>query len=244
MSLSVISTVQSAAGAATSPIVLPAFGSVAGDLIVIGVRVGGSATITGILDTALNTYIPLTAAVSGALRVQLWYAKNVSANAANVIQISASATTGLGNFVGCAWQISGADTVAPLDQQAVGTNAGASPITSATFTTGQANEIIVSATTGNVSSASTVWASNSGDVVDSAGYPAGGVLAVNFAAQQHRIVSAIQTNTVESMSFTGVTNTSCLIATASFMASAQPAGGGNSSWLTVDLNNGLRGLRH
>jgi hypothetical protein len=64
-----------------------------GDLIIVGVAWSDSGTITAVNDTALNTYVPLTAAtgdLGGTGAQQFWYCIGATANAANIVTATES----------------------------------------------------------------------------------------------------------------------------------------------------------
>ena len=64
-----------------------------GDLIIVGVAWSDSGTITGVADTAMNSYTPLTAATGSLGNVgaqQFWYCIGATANAANVVTATES----------------------------------------------------------------------------------------------------------------------------------------------------------
>lgn len=128
----------------------------AGNLLTATCRGGSTSTDlpNSVTDTALNTFTLLASvtAISGNT-YSFWYAKNVSGNAADVV----SCVWSLGQeqaFSGIITaQYSGLNATSPSDAAITGAAGGpVSSITSASFTTTSANEVIViSATCGSAS---------------------------------------------------------------------------------------------
>lgn len=111
----------------------------AGGLIIVGiVFTDGAASVSSVVDSASNTYTAVGAGLlSGAFSFsRIYYAKNVTGGT----NIAVTVTINAGAFGGViAHEVSGADTTAPLDQEAqnaqsaVGT--GADAVTSGSDTT-------------------------------------------------------------------------------------------------------------
>lgn len=82
-------------GTAATMLSAPVIAVTAGQTVIVGVALlNTSASVSTITDTAGNTYILKSAITEGsALRVELWAATNVTANAANVILVTASASS-------------------------------------------------------------------------------------------------------------------------------------------------------
>lgn len=177
-----------------SSTVLPAIATTTGNLIAVAVRVAPSTSVSGITDTAGNTYTGLTDWGSTTSQgTQFWYAKNITGNAANIITVNYAAPQATAVFV---WEISGADTTSPLDAQAGFFTASAvATITSSAFSTTTANEIILAAV--QSFAVNQVMTANSGYVLDSAGYPAGA--GNKYAGAQHLIVTSTQSGITSAM---------------------------------------------
>ena len=95
----------------------------------------GCGTLT-VSDTASNTYTPISSYVSQAYNCSRnFYAKNITGGS---ITISLAAAAGKSITV---YEVSGLDTTAPLDTSSSKT-CSASPCTSASFSTAQADEIV------------------------------------------------------------------------------------------------------
>lgn len=194
------------------------FSSTTGNLLVVAVRVGGS-TVSGVQTAAGASFTPLTQATSGTIDQQFFYLKNIVGNPLEAITVSF--VGGTSGTSGCwVWEISGADTVSPSDVDKNGIGAWTSPITSSSFSTLLANEIILALATVNASG-TTDFAAQSGYTLDSTpGAPTVGI-ASGFIGVQHSIVSSIQTTVTSDMTFTGGTSgTLTIINVASFKAAA------------------------
>lgn len=116
-----------------------------GNLIVVAIRWSGAVTISSITDTALNTYAQAgTQVITGSDHFSIWYAQGVTGNASNVVAINFSAAPGGGSVYAVTAQYSGLATSSALDGTPVTATANSSGVTSPTFSTAQASELIVS----------------------------------------------------------------------------------------------------
>ena len=115
----------------------------AGDLIVVGVSWGSSATISSVTDTKGNTYTlavgPTT--FSGAAAA-IYYAKNIVAAAANANTVTVTFNTTTGTPDLRVAEYSGINTTSPLDVTAVSTGTSATS-NSGSATTTNANDLLV-----------------------------------------------------------------------------------------------------
>lgn len=160
-----VTTSASASGAGTTR-ATPSFNAVAGNFVAAFVRWSGAGlALSSLVDTAGNTY---TSAVDSATfgssdttfnpRVALYYAKNITGNATNVV------TGTWGSSADFAWiealQYSGIDTTAPLDV-AIGarTASTTSDHSVGTLTTAQAVELILCGVSENAFSTFTAGSS-------------------------------------------------------------------------------------
>lgn len=198
----------------------------AGNLVVVGVWwVDGGVAVTSITDTAGNTYSATAAKTQNAgtgRSSQLWYAKNTTANAANIITVNLGSARRLAIV---AAQYSGLDTTAPIDAAVGGQDdAGASStLTSASFTTTQADELIVQ------------FGNGSGTTVTvGSGYTSRATSGQRTLGD--KIVSAIQTGVTSSMTMGGADYWS--INAASF----KMAGGGGGGAFTPNTRKLLLGV--
>ncbi len=117
-----------------------------GNLIVVCIAAGAggaSETVTSVTDTATNTYVQFSGAKAGTDGglCDIWYAKNITGNAANVVTANFSATLTLRAIHQL--QYSGLNLLTPEDTSAQNANANAGSIVSSSFTTITANEVIV-----------------------------------------------------------------------------------------------------
>ncbi|MBX4199967.1 hypothetical protein KW790_00690 [Candidatus Parcubacteria bacterium] len=171
----------------------PALSVTTGNTLVVYVRNGTDNTTPTITDTAGNTFTEVTGAVATRAvddQSRMWVATNVTGNAADVVHVTFGGTV---NFIGGqVRQYSGVVSSSPSDA-AFGTSGGpANTGTSPSFTTTQADEVVVACVT-------TVTPTENYSVGT-----IGGVAATNLAqfpgadsgalACEDRIVSSIQTN--------------------------------------------------
>lgn len=167
-----------------STVATPAISHTTGNLLVVAVRWDSTTvTVTGVADTAGNTYTSRTVKTfNGTDSVQFWYAKNITGNASNVVTatFSSSAPSASGITVD---QFSGCDTTSPYDTEASGSGSGTGLVTGA-FTTTTADEVIVVA--GD-------QGSTSGTYTAGAGYTIAGQTIGVALSTEYQIVSSIQT---------------------------------------------------
>jgi hypothetical protein len=122
----------------------------AGNLLVIGWQIGGSANtstrISTITDNANNSYAEAGAAMSidagpGSAN-DIWYAKNVAAGATSITLTPSAAVTNAGVVI---WEIAGADPNSPLDTTAILNSQPANATSSgAPVTTTATGDVIIS----------------------------------------------------------------------------------------------------
>jgi len=174
-----------------------AFSVTTGNLIVVGVRNDGGGAVTGVSDTAGNTYTQISAIVP----YSLFYAKNITGNASNVITASFGAS--IFNAID-AVQYSGLDKTSPLDATATGTGSGSTTITSGTFSTSSADQIIVAGCQQSFVGASWTAESNYTKRVES--YE-------NITMIEDKIVSTTQSSITSSASSSSTVDKVILVAT-------------------------------
>lgn len=227
MALSVNQTSTSTGASAGASVSAAAINQPAGHLIVAAVRWNPAAptSISNVQDTAGNTYVNAITNTSVAGEgLAIYYVANCLGNAANIVKanFNNSSSSDNGIFV---WDIVGAATTSPLDQTAHGGSATAA-LSGATgqFTTQNPNEIACTAAT---SGAVNQTFSGGGSAAFDATFPSG--TGGKFAGAQHQIFSSIQTNTTQSMSWTG--NAAWAIVTATFTQAAAPPAGGTAGWI-------------
>jgi hypothetical protein len=105
MAIAYVTGAKASNTSAGSALTLPSFAAAIHDTILVAVALANtSASVSAITDTALNTYT-LQAAISnvGNIRVELWAATNVAANATNVVAIAVTGGTSLIAAVAGQW---------------------------------------------------------------------------------------------------------------------------------------------
>lgn len=130
-------------GASQSGLDAAAANHTTGNLLVVNMRPYAplGQTVTSVTDTAGNTYSHVASASGSDFGVEdVWYAKNITGNAANVVRANFSAPVSYVGINVC--QYSGCDPTSPLDVTATGSSLAGS-VTSGAFTTTQADELIV-----------------------------------------------------------------------------------------------------
>lgn len=115
-----------------------------GNVLVVGIVHTGAGAATGVTDTASNAYTDTGIhAVHGSDRIDIWTAKNITGNAANVVTAAFPSSTFRRVMV---LQYSGASTTAPFTAGEGGSFQTASAVTTGTtntWTTAAANEAII-----------------------------------------------------------------------------------------------------
>lgn len=185
-----ITRVNSATGSDTSgtsatTVAIAATSLTTGNLIVVGIRWNspGGESIISVSDTASNGYIagPITENIDLDV-VQIYYAANVTGNGSNVVTVNFSGIVPYraANSI----QYSGCAVSSPGDAQADGISHANVTVTSSSFTTTVADEVIVAAAT--ISTLGDTWTAGSGytDVIEDSGAS---------LMMEEKIVSSIQT---------------------------------------------------
>lgn len=202
--------------ATSTTVASSATATTAGNLICVGIRWGNatSQTVTGVADTAGNTYTALTAVVNGTSDAeQIWYAKNITANAANVVTATFSATSAANAIY--IWEVSGLDKTSPLVAQPSGVGVGSgTSIATGTFTTGNDNEITFAI--GTAFAVGTTWTSVLNSGLDNGLFPTAGA-SPDYCGAQHQTTAGTQTGITVSMGVSG-SPTGRIISAASFKA--------------------------
>lgn len=183
----------------------------AGNLLVVGAGwITAASTITGITDTAGNTYVQVSGArnTSNATAIaDLWYVQNCLGNASNVVTVTFSTSVTSRKLT--VNQYSGIATSGALDQVAQGYTAFGTSVTSGNLVTTQADEVLF-AWQSNLS-ASTLTAGSSFTLRNGSS---------TIFQSEDRIVSSTSTYTC---GMTGTTNSVMIMCAATFKAVA--AGG-------------------
>ena len=143
MALAHVNATSGSGDGGSTTIAATAANHTGGNLLVVCVVWSSAAqTLSSIADTAGNTYTrhPSSKQDSGSDNTEIFYAKNITGNASNVVTATFSGSSTFRRIM--VDQISGADTSAPADQAGIGGGTSATATTSS-FTTTQADEIIV-----------------------------------------------------------------------------------------------------
>lgn len=195
----------------------------------------GCGTIT-VSDTASNTYTPISAYVNQSYNCSRdYYANNITGGS---VTISVQSTPNAAKSF-TVYEISGLDTSSPLDANNSKT-CSASPCTSASFSTAQADEIIfVGATDYYTGTWSAGSIGGTTATIASGGSQNGGDGVLNSAIE-YRIVSSTQSSITGSISKTGSIYMALFVA--SFKQASGGGGGGavdddDSAWFLVALDN-------
>ncbi len=198
--ITLVNTAVTAEFEPATTIATPATSLTAGNLLVV-TATSYDVSISGVADTAGNTYTRITGAITGSPQhIDLWYAQNTLGNASNVVTVT-FAQAASDRFV-IAAQYSGLKTAGALDVSATGVISDVS-VTSGAYTTTQADELIVASVHSQIDN---TWTPGSGFTLQATG----------GAGFQYidRIVSAIQTSQTASM--TGSENSAKGIVVATF----------------------------
>ena len=169
-----------------------------GNLLVVCVRYfkESGQVVNSITDTAGNTYT-LAVAVTNNINdyLGIYYAKNITGHASNVVTVNFSATV---RFVSVqVLQYSGCDTTSPLDTTASSNTQYSGSYVTGSFTTSQANEVLVSTVQiGSTTSSFTVGS----------GYTQRALSTSSVHLTQEKIVSSIQTSVTAGATNTNTTN--------------------------------------
>jgi hypothetical protein len=212
---SIFGTPVTAANSSTSTsttIAASALNTAAGDLVVVVARAGSNVTINSTADTAGNVYTPLTAQANGGNGgLRLFYTLNATANAANVVTVTYSATNTF-RFI-YVWDIPVSGGLAKFDVEggALSTSS-VSTLTSSNFSTTGTDEIVLVAVTMGATSR-TAAISQSGYSLDSSSVNSGG-----FGGSAHGIFASPQAGTNVTMTWTGGAAPSSEIVAGAFKA--------------------------
>ena len=179
--------VQNKTGSSFSTFNLPAFNCGSNNLIVVGIAAGNASSVT---DTAGNTYVEATnLSVSGRGDAEVWYCLKSNSNASNVITVNFSPN---GAYLGlCASQYTNGGSAGFVrDIVASGQNASTNSISTSSFTTTVADEVIVAYATQATAGAT---------FTPGSGYTIRCVTGDGTDAIEDKIVTSIQTSVVATM---------------------------------------------
>jgi len=168
MALSRVNTTSGTADAGATTLPATAANHTTGNLIVAFVFWSNNVNANNPTDTAGNTYAStgFKASFSTTDHVEIFYAKNITGNASNVVTANYSASATFRRII--VHQYSGADTTAPFtagEGNQATVNPGTSLATSA-WTTAKADEVLCGGIGGNLSFTSLVGTSGKTKIVD------------------------------------------------------------------------------
>jgi hypothetical protein len=225
-------------GGATQALVFTS-GTTLGSILFCCIVSETSLTTPVISDSIGNTWVQIGTLVTGAsATAALYFAINKNSGADTVT----CGFTGGGVAVGAIWEYTGQSAVSPVDPATTlaYTSSAGSPLIYSfpTIVTGSANEQVIllmidykanGSETDNVTGYAGQFFSNANNlcrILDQF-FPISG--------------TSSGTNTI---SFVGGAANFAIAATIAIKSAASAGGGRNGSWLSVALNNGLRGVRH
>lgn len=151
----------------TNSIASPATSLTAGNLIIASLRfTTGAVTVSGVTDTAGNTYTRIRTQNFNTTTMEMWYAENTAANGANVVTAALSGnTTNRGMLT---VQYSGAHLTDSLRLDWVGTASGANAITAPFTCTLNEEDLLVMAAQQNDTADSWTAGTNLTEVLEDA----------------------------------------------------------------------------
>lgn len=196
----------------------------AGNAILVAVRSNTTTeTVSSVTDTAGNTYAAVTSAVTSSVTtLEFWYAYNIAGHAANFV--TANFTGSVGSRTILAVEVTGLLASGdPLDVSATGTAGTSFDVTSGTFTTTEAETLLVAMS--NQEAGSGNWYAYAPSLF---GVVLVGSDAVPTLACAMRVVTSIQTN--QTVKFASSNNVPRQVIVAAFkIADATGGGGGEVS---------------
>jgi hypothetical protein len=203
---------QDYSGSSTT-VVSPTFNLTAGNTVAFWFRAFDDDNLPVVSDTAGNNYsigFLNKAATGSGSYLLIAYQYNCNGHASNVITV----TSATNRFWGATYaQFSGTTTAtSSVDQLGVGANASGTTVTSAAFTTVQADEVIVAC--GNPGALGT-WTPDTG-------FTTCATDALGIATMSYKIVSAIQTGATVTYTYSVTTGLDIFIATFKAIAGAAP----------------------
>jgi hypothetical protein len=156
LALAFVNSTSGASDAGATTVAATAASHTAANLLVVHVGWSNNVTLDSIADTAGNTYtrVASSKANNGTTdHVETFHAKSITGNASNAVTAAFSASATFRRII--VHQYSGADTSAPADVAGSGNVAAATSITSSSFTTNVADEVI-SAAMGSTGAATSI----------------------------------------------------------------------------------------
>lgn len=169
------------------------YNQAAGHFMGVLTRNGSSTSVSSVSDTAGNTWHSKTL-VGSTVRIQWWYAYNCLGNASNTITIHLPGTVNSPNAI--LYDVSGAITATdPTDVSVSLLTTTGTSITSPSYTTAAAYELLLAAACNNIQSTNS-WSvsGTSGTWALDGPWPAGSNLPNANVAGSHQLNSVIQTS--------------------------------------------------
>jgi hypothetical protein len=146
MALAFVNSTSGTSDASATTIPATAANHTTGNLIVVHVNWSTNTTLNSVADTAGNTYTRVASSKGNngtTDHTETFYAANIAGNASNVVTPTFSAGSTFRRII--VHQYSGADTTAPADVAGSGNVLAAASLTSSSFTTTVADEVISAA---------------------------------------------------------------------------------------------------
>jgi hypothetical protein len=219
------------ANSTTSPVAYPG-NCTAGNLLVLVMRSGvNGAGQTTVSDTLTNSWTQaiLETITGGSQAFQLWYVLKCKSTGANSITIGGS--NGTANAVCAEFSPSGA--IASVDGTPSSATGDSTAAASGNITPANGNDLIVAGCFNTTANGRTITSSNLTIPTNGTSNGNGSLgYALNQPAGTYDPAFVYSSTAVD------------WGAGAAAFSIPGSTGGGNSSWLTVDANNSLRGLRH
>ena len=195
----------------------PATSHTTGNLLYVTVMMDtycGGRTVS-VSDTASNSYTQIGTVLDSGFTCQAqFYAKNITGNANNVVAATWSLESA--HLAISVLQFSGVDSASPLDASATGTATSATLVTSGTFSTATANQVLVAG--GASYDYSRTWTADTGYTI-----PSGASTEYAVSTAQYQIVSSTQNNVTADL-----TVSSSSAALSIMVATFKEASGGGS----------------
>lgn len=185
-------------GSSVTTIATAGISHTAGNALAVGCSFnisGASPTVT-VTNTAGDTFTQVDKFDDGftLITTATFYAKNIAGNASDVVTCTLStARTTPGITV---MQFTGLNTSAPLDQHVTGNTDSSATVTSASFTTTSASEVIVAFGTAYTELNPQTWTADTGYTI-----PSGGASGFGASVGEYKIVSSIQTAVTASLNW-------------------------------------------
>lgn len=221
MAIALVNTTSGTNDASAGSLGATAASHTAGNLIVVGVAWSNTVNVSSVTDTAGNSYTSTGQKADHISSdfVEVFYAKNITGNASNVVTANFSANATFRRVM--VHQYSGCDTTAPFTTGEGSTGVGTgTAVATSSWSTATADEVIVAFTSGNNTATYTAGASFTRQL-SSIG---------TDSASEDRIVASTGSYTA---SFSVSPSLTWYVAAASFKMAAGGGGGGTQQTLSI-----------